>query len=167
MREKEKTKTSLRYQNNFELAAHCLSDGRKRYTMTNRDFYNAIINADLTAVFEDEMAESVKEHAKAALGKLDATNEKRRNATSKKELENLPLMEQVVNEVLSFEPMTASDIGAAIGVNHNKATHIVKMAVTRGLAGVKDIKVPKKGMQKGYFLLGESESEDENSADAE
>ena len=132
--------------------------------MTNRDFYNAIINADLTAVFEDEMAESVKEHAKAALGKLDATNEKRRNATSKKELENLPLMEQVVNEVLSFEPMTASDIGAAIGVNHNKATHIVKMAVTRGLAGVKDIKVPKKGMQKGYFLLG---GEDENSADAE
>ena len=132
--------------------------------MTNRDFYNAIINADLTAVFEDEMAESVKEHAKAALGKLDATNEKRRNSTSKKELENMPLMEQVVNEVLSFEPMTASDIGAAIGVNHNKATHIVKMAVTRGLAGVKDIKVPKKGMQKGYFLLG---GEDENSADAE
>lgn len=131
--------------------------------MTNRDFYNAIINADLTAVFEDEMAESVKEHAKAALGKLDATNEKRRNAASKKEKENLPLMEQMVNEVLSFEPMTASDIGAAIGVNHNKATHIVKMAVTRGLAGVKDIKVPKKGMQKGYFLLGE----DENSADAE
>ena len=129
--------------------------------MTNRDFYNAIINADLTAVFEDEMAKSVKEHAEAALGKLDATNEKRRNAASKKEKENLPLMEQMVNEVLSFEPMTASDIGAAIGVNHNKATHIVKMAVTRGLAGVKDIKVPKKGMQKGYFLLGE------DSADAE
>ena len=163
MREKEKT--SLRYQNNFKLAAHCLSDGRKRYTMTNRDFYNAIINADLTAIFEDEMAKSIKDHAKAALGKLDETNEKRRNAPSKKELENLPLMEQVVNEVLSFEPMTASDIGAAIGVNHNKATHIVKMAVTRGLAGVKDIKVPKKGMQKGYFLLGEDEAE--GSADAE
>ena len=133
--------------------------------MTNRDFYNAIINADLTAIFEDEMAKSVKDHAEAALDKLDATNEKRRNATSKKAEENLPLMEQVVNEVLSFEPMTASDIGAAIGVNHNKATHIVKMAVTRGLAGVKDIKVPKKGMQKGYFLLGEDENE--NSADAE
>ena len=131
--------------------------------MTNRDFYNAIINADLTAVFEDEMAESIKEHAKAALGKLDATNEKRRNAASKKELENLPIMEQIVNEVLSFEPMTASDIGAALGISHNKATPIVKMAVTRGLAGVKDIKVPKKGMQKGYFLLGE----DKNSADAE
>ena len=131
--------------------------------MTNRDFYNAIINADLTAVFEDEMAESVKEHAKAALGKLDATNEKRRNAASKKELENLPIMEQIVNEVLSFEPMTASDIGAALGISHNKATPIVKMAVARGLAGVKDIKVPKKGMQKGYFLLGE----DEYSADAE
>ena len=164
MREKEKTKTSLRYQNNFELAAHCLSDGRKRYTMTNRDFYNAIINADLTAVFEDEMAESVKEHAKAALGKLDATNEKRRNSTSKKEEENLPIMEQIVNEVLSFEPMTASDVGAVVGISHNKATPILKMAVARGLAGVKDIKVPKKGMQKGYFLLG---GEDENSADAE
>ena len=129
--------------------------------MTNRDFYTAIINANLTAVLEDEMAKSIKEHAEAALDKLDATNEKRRNAASKKELENLPIMEQIVNEVLSFEPMTASDIGAAIGVSHNKATHIVKMAVTRGLAGVKDIKVPKKGIQKGYFLLGE------DSADAE
>ena len=129
--------------------------------MTNRDFYNAIINADLTAVFEDEMAESVKEHAKAALGKLDATNEKRRNSASKKELENLPIMEQIVNEVLSFEPMTASDIGAVLGISHTKATPIVKMAVARGLVGVKDIKVPKKGMQKGYFLLGE------DSADAE
>ena len=129
--------------------------------MTNRDFYNAIINADLTAILEDEMAKSVKEHAKAALGKLDATNEKRRNSTSKKAEENLPLMEQMVNEVLSFEPMTASDIGAALGISHNKATPIVKMAVARGLAGVKDIKVPKKGMQKGYFLLGE------DSADAE
>ena len=121
--------------------------------MTTRDFYTTIINADLTAILEDEMAKSVKEHAEAGLRKLDETNEKRRNAPSKKE----------VNEALSFAPMTASDIGAAIGVNHNKATHIVKMAVTRGLAGVKDIKVPKKGMQKGYFLLGE----DENSADAE
>lgn len=132
--------------------------------MTNRDFYTGIINADLHAVLEDEIADAIKAHAEAALDKLDATNEKRRNAPSKKELENLPLMKQVVNEVLSFEPMTASDIGAAIGVNHNKATHIVKMAVARGLAGVKDIKVPKKGMQKGYFLLG---GEDENSADAE
>ena len=131
--------------------------------MTNRDFYNAIINADLTAVFEDEMAESVKEHAKAALGKLDATNEKRRNSTSKKEEENLPIMEQIVKEVLSFEPMTASDVGAVVGISHNKATPILKMAVARGLAGVKDIKVAKKGMQKGYFLL----SEDSADADAE
>ena len=37
--------------------------------MTNRDFYNAITNADLTAIFEDEMAESVKKHAEAALKK--------------------------------------------------------------------------------------------------
>ena len=132
--------------------------------MTTRDFYTTIINADLTAILEDEMAKSVKEHAEAGLRKLDETNEKRRNAPSKKELENLPLMEQVVNEVLSFEPMTASDIGAALGISHNKATPIAKMAVERGLVGVKDIKVPKKGMQKGYFLLG---GEDENSADAE
>ena len=129
--------------------------------MTTRDFYNTIINADLTAILEDEIAKSVKEHAEAGLRKLDATNEKRRNAPSKKELENLPIMEQMVNEVLSFEPMTASDIGAALGISHNKATHIAKMAVDRGLAGVKDIKVPKKGMLKGYFLLGE------DSADAE
>lgn len=129
--------------------------------MTNRDFYNAIINADLTAIFEDEMAESVKKHAEAAFKKLDETNEKRRNSTSKKAEENLPIMKQIVNEVLSFEPMTASDVGAVVGISHNKATPILKMAVARGLAGVKDIKVAKKGMQKGYFLLSE------DSADAE
>lgn len=129
--------------------------------MTNRDFYNAITNADLTAIFEDEMAKSIKDHAEAALKKLDETNEKRRNSTSKKAEENLPIMEQIVNEVLSFEPMTASDVGAVVGISHNKATPILKMAVARGLAGVKDIKVAKKGMQKGYFLLAE------DSADAE
>ena len=133
--------------------------------MTNRDFYNAIINADLTAIFEDEMAKSVKEHAKAALKKLDETNEKRRNSTSKKAEENLPIMEQIVNAVLSFEPMTASDVGAVVGISHNKATPILKMAVARGLAGVKDIKVAKKGMQKGYFLLGEDPADAD--ADAE
>lgn len=123
--------------------------------MTNRDFYNAIINADLTAVLEDEMAKEVKEHAEAAIAKLDAGNEKRRNTVSKKALENQPLVDQIVNEILSFEYMTASAIAEVLGCSAQKASHLAKMAVEQGKAEVDDIKVPKKGTQKGYRLISE------------
>ena len=92
------------------------------------------------------------EHFKAALAKMDAANEKRRNAPSKKAAENAPLVEQIVNEILTNEPKTASDVAAELGVTPQKASALLRQVVAEGKATVTDVKVPKKGAQKGYTL---------------
>ena len=114
--------------------------------MTNREFYTAIMNAEtLTA--------EVREHAEAALNKLDASNEKRKNTTSKKALENQPLIDRIIDEILDTQPKTASDVAAVLEVSVQKASMLCRAAVEQGHAKVQDIKVPKKGNQKGYTLL--------------
>ena len=110
--------------------------------MTNREFYTAVINANVN--------EDITTYAQAALDKMDAANEKRRNTPSKKAIENQPLVDQIVNEILTSEPKTASDVAAELGVSAQKAS-----ALLRGLGDavvVTDIKVPKKGTVKGYAL---------------
>ena len=112
--------------------------------MTNRESYEAVVNGTITP--------DVIEHFKAALAKMDAANEKRRNTPSKKAVENTPLVKQIVNEILTNEPKTASDIAAELGVTPQKASALLRQVVAEGKATVTDVKVPKRGTQKGYTL---------------
>lgn len=113
--------------------------------MTNREFYEAIANGTVTA--------EVIEHAEAALAKMDATNEKRRNTPSKKAVENQPLIDTIVNEILTNEPKTATDIAGVLGVSVQKASALLRQVVADGKATATDVKVPKKGTQKAYTLV--------------
>lgn len=115
--------------------------------MTNREFFNTVVSG----VVNDE----VKEWAKLQLEKMDSANEKRRNSVSKTELANAPLREQIVNEYITTELQTASMIAEAmcangIEITHNKVTAVLKKAVEEGVIVKEDVKVPKKGTQKGY-----------------
>ena len=56
-------------------------------TMTNREFFNAIVNANLS--------DEITAHAKSALEKLDNTLAARKNKPSKTQLANAPLIEAV------------------------------------------------------------------------
>ena len=112
--------------------------------MTNREFYTAIINGTIN--------DEVVEVATAALAKMDAANEKRRNTPSKKAVENQPLVDEIVNSILTSEPKTASDVAAKLGVSAQKASALLRSIVANGQATVSDIKVPKKGTQKAYTL---------------
>lgn len=112
--------------------------------MTNREFYTAIINGTIN--------DEVVEVATAALAKMDAANEKRRNTPSKKAVENQPLVDEIVNSILTSEPKTASDVAAELGVSAQKASALLRSIVANGQATVSDIKVPKKGTQKAYTL---------------
>ena len=111
--------------------------------MTNRDFYNAVINANIS----DELTE----YATNALTKMDAANEKRRNAPTKAQKENLPVIESIQG-VLTGELQTASDIAALVGISTQKASALLRGLVGDGYAVAEDIKVPKKGLVKGYKL---------------
>ena len=116
--------------------------------MTNREFYTNIANGTIT--------EAEKEFALAAIAKMDAVNEARKNKTSPKDAEKAAA-DAVVREnifaLLTAEPQIAADLGAQVGVSTPKATAELRKLVAEGGVGKTDIKVPKKGTVKGYFLL--------------
>ena len=108
--------------------------------MTNRDFYNAVINANIN--------EEMTSFATEAIAKLDERNAKRASKPSKTQIANEPII-KAITEVLTDEPMLASRIAELCGISVNKAS-----ALAKKVEGVKvvDVKVKGKGTQKGYFL---------------
>ena len=112
--------------------------------MTNREFYTAIVNANIN--------DEITSYAEAAIAKMDATNEKRRNTPSKTQIENAPLLETIVSTILTGEPKTASDVATELEVSPQKASALLRSLVVDGRANVTDIKVAKKGTQKAYTL---------------
>ncbi|MBR4155424.1 MAG: hypothetical protein IKU01_01795 [Bacteroidales bacterium] len=113
-----------------------------------REFYEAIINGT-------EVTEEMREFAEQAIAKLDATNEKRKEKAAAKALEKEPRIRQVA-DLLTSEPKTATMIAAELSeldgaeVKVQAASALLRQAVAKGWACVEDIKVPKKGTQKGY-----------------
>lgn len=111
--------------------------------MTNREFLNAIAT-------NETLATEIREHAEAEIAKMDAANEKRKNKPSKAAQENAPLIEKIVTEILGTEPVTASDVAGELGVSVQKASSLLRTIATAGNANVTEVKIPKKGTQKGY-----------------
>jgi len=108
--------------------------------MTNRDFYNAVINANIN--------EEMTSFATEAIAKLDERNAKRASKESAKQIANKPIIE-AISRVLTDEPMLASKIAELCGISVNKASALAKKV--EGVQVV-DVKVKGKGTQKGYFL---------------
>lgn len=111
--------------------------------MTNREFFEAIINGTIT--------EEVVAHAHESIAKLDARNAKRAATPSKKAIENAPIIE-AIKGVLTNEPQTASAIAEKVGVKVQKASALCRQIVESGFASVTDVKVKGKGTVKGYFV---------------
>ena len=115
--------------------------------MTNREFYTNIANGTIT--------DAEKEFALAAIAKMDATNEARKNKTSPKDAEKAAAdaaVRESIFALLTAEPQTASDLGAQVGVSTPKATAELRKLVAEGRVEKTDVKVPKKGTVKGYFI---------------
>ena len=108
--------------------------------MTQREFYNAVINSTDNA----ELAQFAVEE----LEKLDARNAKRSSKPSKTQIANEPIIKAIA-EVLTSEPMRASEIAETLGISVQKASSLVKKV--DGVS-VTDVKVKGKGVQKGYFF---------------
>ena len=124
--------------------------------MTNREFYTNIANGNIT--------EAEKEFALAAIAKMDETNEKRKNKTSPKEAEKqaeMAALRESIFAVITNDPQTEADIAAQVGVTGAKARAQLRKLVAEGKIVSADIKVPKKGTCKGYFLAPVAETADE------
>ena len=126
--------------------------------MTNREFYTAITAENATITPE------MIEHATAQLAKLDATAEKRKGKVSAKDQakrdENAAAATHIATTILTTEPKTATDIAAVLSaesgeeVKVQKASYLCRLAVDMGLATVTEVKIPKKGTQKAYAIVG-------------
>jgi predicted transcriptional regulator len=101
----------------------------------------------------ENISEELKAEATARIEKLDATNEARKNKPSKKATENAPIMEQIVNEILTSEAQTASAIAETAGISVQKASALLRQLVADGKATVTEVKIPKKGVQKAYAAV--------------
>ena len=126
--------------------------------MTNREFYTAI-TAENATITEEMIA-----HATAQLAKLDATAEKRKGKVSAKDQEkrdaNEAMARHIATDILTSEAKTATDVAVILTeetgeeVKVQKASYLLRLAVELGLANATEVKIPKKGTQKAYTIVG-------------
>lgn len=115
--------------------------------MTKREFFEAIVNANVEA--------EVKEFAKAGLANLNKVNSKRAAKAAEKRAEvNGPLVEQF-NAILADGNVHGTvELAEALGVK------IAKVAVIAKLAGAEKAKIKvDKGYRVGYKAKAEVEAD--------
>ena len=121
---------------------------RKRYFMTNREFYTAISNG--------EMNDELMAKATELIEKMNETNAKRAQKVLEKkqaaEDEKAPIRKALL-DVMGDEGMTASQLIEAAGLDIKVASvpSLLKPFVLDGTVEKVDVKVEgKKGPQRGY-----------------
>lgn len=113
--------------------------------MTNREFYNAIINSDLS--------EELITFAQNEITKLDARNDKRRNTLTKEQIANEELKTAIVELLADKGMLVASTIATTLGVSTQKVSALAKQLVESGKVVAEDVKVKGKGAVKGYKVV--------------
>ena len=114
--------------------------------MTKRDFLQAIINNDINS--------DVVTMATELLTKMDERQAARANATSAKRNEiNAPIIDAIKAFFETTEGThTAADVATVQQISPQKASALLRNLVAEGYLKAEDIKIPKKGKQKGYSL---------------
>ena len=119
--------------------------------MTQREFYNAIINGEIN--------DEVITFATESVTKLDHTNEARRVKAAEKavakQAEKAPIREAIFAVVGDAEhPLTASALIEAAGLTDTvkpaSIPSLLKPLVEAGDIVKVDVKIPGKGTQRGY-----------------
>ena len=112
--------------------------------MTYREFYNAVLNANLS----DEMNETAIEF----LSKLDSRNEKRKTVVTKDKAEAASRRDMVLEFLRGNEGVfTRDQIAEAIGITANQVTGACKSLVDGGLVNKTEVKIDK-SRKVGYSL---------------
>jgi DNA-binding transcriptional regulator YhcF (GntR family) len=119
----------------------------KKGTMTKREFLKIVMGLGHPEVVE---------FAAKELEKMDRALEKRRSKPTKAQIANAPIIQQIVSEILEGKELkTASEIAKILDISVQKASAVLRQAVSEGKVEVEDVKVKGKGTQKGYRLRSE------------
>lgn len=112
--------------------------------MTNREFYNAIVNGT--------MNDEIKAFASEAIVKLDERNAKRNSRPSKTAIANEPIKAEILKLFVENEKLLASEVGTALNISTQKASALLRQLVESEKLSVSETKVAKKGVQKIYRI---------------
>lgn len=111
----------------------------------NREILKAIMNGTIDA--------DIQAWAKGQIEKMDARNAKRTSKPSKTSVANAPLKEAIYNYLVENDgKFTEAELGAVIEATHNKAGSLVRQLVAEGKVSVEEVKIPKVGKRKAYFV---------------
>ena len=121
--------------------------------MTNREFFKAVINA--------EVNEELKAFAQAEIDKLDKKNEKRKNTQTKTQKENEGIKNSIVALLEEKGSMVASVIATELNISTQKASALCKQLVEEKELTVADVKVKNKGTLKQYAIAPTDNGEGE------
>ena len=126
--------------------------------MTNREFFNAIVKANL--------GEDITNHALAEIGKLDKKNAKRKATEGEIKTENKPIAEAIL-VALANGSMLSANLAQAVGVTTQKVNGVAGEMAKLGMLDKFKVKVKGKGEQTAYALVAtEAEGSGvENTAD--
>lgn len=119
--------------------------------MTAREFFTAISEYDLPTDLLDYAENEIK--------KLDDAKERRKATPSKKQQENAPIRQALLDYLvanLSDEYFSQAELGAALGITPNKAGALARQLVAEGVVENADVRVDGK-TRKGYRAIGERE----------
>ena len=112
--------------------------------MTNRDFYTAVINANVSAELTD--------FAKSAIEKLDHKNENRKAKGTPTQRANTELKTQILD--FMYENVnrvyTAKELADNFGVVTQKISPLMKQIADTGTIDIFEVKDSKKNKVKGY-----------------
>lgn len=116
-------------------------------TMTSREFFNAVIEGNIT--------DEIKDFAKLQIEKLDNKNAKRKTADSKTQKENKTIKTLLLATMERDKVYTASEVaGMEIeGITSTqKASALLRQLVEAGTLTSEEVKIKGKGKVKGYKL---------------
>ena len=124
--------------------------------MTKNELLKMIVEGNtVTAEMEAKAAEMLANDAaqkEARKGKLSEKEQAKRDA-------NVAMATHIAETILTTEAKTATDVAAVLTaetgeeVKVQKASYLLRLAVELGLANATEVKIPKKGAQKGYTIV--------------
>lgn len=109
------------------------SKTRKERIMTKREFFNAVITANINDELTAYAAESIE--------KLDKSAEHRKNTPTKAQRENEPIKEAIMSLfVAGAAPLTGAEIAATLELTPQKTNALLRQLASNGALNVEEVK---------------------------
>ena len=118
--------------------------------MTQREFFNAVITANISA--------DITAFAKERVAHLDTVNSNRKAKGTVTQRENEGIKANILAGVKYGVTYTASEIGVMVGISTAKASALCRQFVQAGTFTESEVKIKGKGKVKGYTFTIKDET---------